>query len=136
MAGYGKTQENLQQNSVSSAVVSSQIGSLKGDTTVAAGGKLSTEAAQLYAGGDLKLQGREVSLDEAYNRSEQHSRTQRKQSGFSIGITYDPYTAGKNAWDKAMQGGGYSDSIVGNWMQRSSAAAPQPKPARPPAPLS
>ncbi|HFC8495723.1 TPA: hemagglutinin repeat-containing protein, partial [Neisseria subflava] len=123
MAGYGKTQENLQQNSVSSAVVSSQIGSLKGDTTVAAGGKLSTEAAQLYAGGDLKLQGREVSLDEAYNRSEQHSRTQRKQSGFSIGITYDPYTAGKNAWDKAMQGGGYSDSIVGNWMQRSSASA-------------
>ena len=123
MAGYGKTQENLQQNSVSSAVVSSQIGSLKGDTTVAAGGKLSTEAAQLYAGGDLKLQGREVSLGEAYNRSEQHSRTQRKQSGFSIGITYDPYTAGKNAWDKAMQGGGYSDSIVGNWMQRSSASA-------------
>ena len=137
MVGYGKTQENLQQNSVSSAVVSSQIGSLKGDTTIiAAGGKLTTEAAQLYAGGDLKLQGREVSLGEAYNRSEQHSRTQRKQSGFSVGITYDPYTAGKNAWDKAMQGGGYSDSIVGNWMQRSSAAAPQPKPARPPAPLS
>ena len=136
MAGYGKTQENLQQNSVSSAVISSQIGSLKGNTTVAAGGKLTTEAAQLYAGGDLHLQGREVSLGEAYNRSEQHSRTQRKQSGFSVGITYDPSTAGKNAWDKAMQGGGYSDSIVGNWMQRSSAAAPQPKPARPPAPLS
>ncbi|HHX2527916.1 TPA: hemagglutinin repeat-containing protein [Neisseria subflava] len=114
MAGYGKTQTKLQQNSVSSAVVSSQIGSLKGDTTIAAGGKLTTEAAQLYAGGDLKLQGREVSLGEAYNRSEQHSRTQRKQSGFSVGITYDPYTAGKNAWDKAMQGGGYSDSIVGN----------------------
>ena len=123
MAGYGKTQTKLQQNSVSSAVVSSQIGSLKGDTTIAAGGKLTTEAAQLYAGGDLKLQGREVSLGEAYNRSEQHSRTQRKQSGFSVGITYDPYTAGKNAWDKAMQGGGYSDSIVGNWMQRSSASA-------------
>ena len=123
MAGYGKTQTKLQQNSVSSAVTSSQIGSLKGDTTIAAGGKLTTEAAQLYAGGDLKLQGREVSLGEAYNRSEQHSRTQRKQSGFSVGITYDPYTAGKNAWDKAMQGGGYSDSIVGNWMQRSSASA-------------
>ena len=68
MAGYGKTQENLQQNSVSSAVTSSQIGSLKGDTTIAAGGKLTTEAAQLY-GGDLKLQGREVSLGEAYNPS-------------------------------------------------------------------
>ena len=84
MAGYGKTQTKLQQNSVSSAVVSSQIGSLKGDTTIAAGGKLTTEAAQLYAGGDLKLQGREVSLGEAYNRNEQHSRTQRKQTGFII----------------------------------------------------
>nr|WP_315039260.1 hypothetical protein [uncultured Neisseria sp.] len=84
MAGYGKTQTKLQQNSVSSAVVSSQIGSLKGDTTIAVGGKLTTEAAQLYAGGDLKLQGREVSLGEAYNRSEQHSRTQRKQTGFII----------------------------------------------------
>ncbi|CBN87063.1 hemagglutinin repeat-containing protein [Neisseria lactamica] len=123
MVGYGKTQDNLQQNSVSSAVVSSQIGSLKGDTAIASGGKLTTEAAQLYAGGDLKLQGREVSLGEAYNRSERHSQEQRKQSGFSVGITYDPYTTGKNAWDKAMQGGGYSDSIVGNWMQRSSASA-------------
>ena len=123
MVGYGKTQDNLQQNSVSSAVVSSQIGSLKGDTAIASGGKLTTEAAQLYAGGDLKLQGREVSLGEAYNRSERHSEAQHKQSGFSVGITYDPYTAGKNAWDKAMQGGGYSDSIVGNWMQRSSASA-------------
>uniref|UniRef100_UPI0027E0A540 two-partner secretion domain-containing protein n=2 Tax=Neisseria lactamica TaxID=486 RepID=UPI0027E0A540 len=123
MAGYGKTQENLQQNSVSSAVISSQIGSLKGNTTVAAGGKLTTEAAQLYAGGDLHLQGREVSLGEAYKRNERHSEAQHKQSGFSVGITYDPYTAGKNAWDKAMQGGGYSDSIVGNWMQRSSASA-------------
>ena len=66
MAGYGKTQENLQQNSVSTAVVSSQIGSLKGNTTVVGSGKLITEAAQLYAGGDLKLQGREVSLGEAY----------------------------------------------------------------------
>ncbi|HFC8547932.1 TPA: hemagglutinin repeat-containing protein, partial [Neisseria lactamica] len=123
MVGYGKTQENLQQNGVSSAVTSSQIGSLKGNTTVAAGGKLTTEAAQLYAGGDLHLQGREVSLGEAYNRNERHSEAQHKQSGFSVGITYDPYTAGKNAWDKAMQGGGYSDSIVGNWMQRSSASA-------------
>ena len=98
MAGYGKTQTKLQQNSVSSAVVSSQIGSLKGDTTVAAGGKLSTEAAQLYAGGDLKLQGREVSLGEAYKRNERHSEGNitiggKKTSARALGIHTDSATA-------------------------------------------
>ena len=113
MAGYGKTQENLQQNSVSSAVISSQIGSLKGNTTVAAGGKLTTEAAQLYAGGDLHLQGREVSLGEAYKRNERHSEAQHKQSGFSVGITYDPYTAGKNARISAQKARLVADLIRG-----------------------
>ena len=98
MAGYGKTQENLQQNSVSSAVISSQIGSLKGNTTVAAGGKLTTEAAQLYAGGDLHLQGREVSLGEAYKRNERHSEGNitiggKKTSARALGIHTDSATA-------------------------------------------
>ncbi|MGN6852385.1 hypothetical protein ACTHTR_08580, partial [Neisseria sp. P0018.S004] len=98
MAGYGKTQTKLQQNSVSSAVVSSQIGSLKGDTTIAAGSKLTTEAAQLYAGGDLHLQGREVSLGEAYKRNERHSEGNitiggKKTSARALGIHTDSATA-------------------------------------------
>ena len=98
MAGYGKTQTKLQQNSVSSAVVSSQIGSLKGDTTIAAGGKLTTEAAQLYAGGDLHLQGREVSLGEAYKRNERHSEGNitiggKKTSARALRIHTDSATA-------------------------------------------
>ena len=85
-------------NSVSSAVVSSQIGSLKGDTTIAAGGKLTTEAAQLYAGGDLHLQGREVSLGEAYKRNERHSEGNitiggKKTSARALGIHTDSATA-------------------------------------------
>ena len=121
-AGYAKSRQQTEQQGSSQSLTLSQIGSIRGDTTIAAERQLTAEAARLAAGGNLHLQGSEVNLNAAYTDSSSHREAHSKQSGFALGVTYDAYTAGKHAWDRSMQGGGYSDSIVGNWMQRSSAS--------------
>ncbi|MDO5640378.1 MAG: hemagglutinin repeat-containing protein [Neisseria sp.] len=113
--GYGKSDQRLQQGGTSQSLTLSQIGSLSGDTTIIAGKALNATAAQIAAGGNLHLQGSEVNLDAAHITDSSRSVQQSKQSGLSVGITYDPFTSAKTAYDQSMAGSQNSGSTVGQW---------------------
>lgn len=119
--GYSKSDNSLQQTEQRSSLTLSQVGSVRGDTDILAGQALNVQAARLAAGGDLKLQGSEVNLNAAYISGSRETEQRSKQSGFAVGITYDPYTAAQTAYDRTKGSGGYSDSWVGKWMQHESA---------------
>ncbi|MDO4907530.1 hemagglutinin repeat-containing protein [Neisseria sp.] len=119
--GAGKSSQKLNQDDASTSLTVSQVGSITGDTAIIAGNNLTTEAAVLATGGDMTLQGRNVSLNAGYTASQSDSRTETKQSGASVGITVNPFEAAKAGYDRNMQGGGYSGSVVGKTIRRDDA---------------
>ena len=119
--GYSKSDNSLQQNAQHRSLTLSQVGSIRGDTVIAAGQELDAQAARLAAGGNLHLQGKEVNLDAGHVSSSQQTEQRSKQSGFAVGFTYDVYTAARNAYERTKGNGGYSNSWVGKWMQHESA---------------
>ena len=119
--GYSKSDNSLQQNAQHHSLTLSQVGSIRGDTVIAAGQELDAQAARLAAGGNLHLQGKEVNLDAGHVSSSQQTEQRSKQSGFAVGFTYDVYTAARNAYARTKGNGGYSNSWVGKWMQHESA---------------
>ena len=119
--GYSKSDNSLQQNAQHRSLTLSQVGSIRGDTVIAAGQELDAQAARLAAGGNLRLQGKEVNLDAGHVSSSQQTEQRSKQSGFAVGFTYDVYTAARNAYERTKGNGGYSNSWVGKWMQHESA---------------
>ena len=115
--GYSKSDNSLQQNAQHHSLTLSQVGSIRGDTVIAAGQELDAQAARLAAGGNLHLQGKEVNLDAGHVSSSQQTEQRSKQSGFAVGFTYDVYTAARNAYARTKGNGGYSNSWVGKWMR-------------------
>ncbi|WP_230338125.1 hemagglutinin repeat-containing protein [Paralysiella testudinis] len=111
--GYSKSSHSLQQDSSGQSLTLSQVGSINGDTTIVSANRLTATAARLGAGQDLTLQGKEVNLDAGYISGGSQTEQQSKQSGLSIGITYDPFTAAKTAYDKSMAGNQNSGSVIG-----------------------
>ncbi|UOO82818.1 hemagglutinin repeat-containing protein [Uruburuella testudinis] len=120
--GYSKSRHSLQQDGTSESLTLSQIGSSTGTTTLLAGEALNISAGRLNAGGDLNLQGRAVNLDAAYITDSSRSEQQSKQSGLSIGVTYNPIAAAKTAYDQSTAGSQNSGSAVGTWFARDLAA--------------
>lgn len=55
--GYGKSKSSIQQESRSTSLTQSAIGSLKGNSTVIAGGDLTATAVIFSAGKDINLEG-------------------------------------------------------------------------------
>lgn len=119
--GYGKSNLNNKQNNQSSSLTQSQIVSLKGNTTIIAGKDLTSEAAILGAGKDLNLQGANVNLNAGYETTNQHSESQSKSSGISVGVTYSPITAATSTYKNNTNNSPYSDSAVGKVMSRADA---------------
>lgn len=87
------------------------------------GKELNTEAARLYAGQDLTLQGSEVNLNATYASHNQHTEQESTQKGFSVGVTYNPIQAAKSAYDNAKQNGQFTNTAVGKIMGTADAGA-------------
>ncbi|WP_312266991.1 hemagglutinin repeat-containing protein, partial [Neisseria sp.] len=121
--GYGKSDNRVHTQGSSQSLTLSQVGSINGDTALVAGDRLDISAGRLSSGGDLTLQGKEVNLNAAETHQSSQTQQQSKQSGFSIGITYDPFTAAKTAYDKSMAGSQNSGSTVGKWIAHDMAVS-------------
>ncbi|AYO55247.1 hemagglutinin repeat-containing protein [Acinetobacter wuhouensis] len=119
--GYGKSSNQNKQNNQSTTLTQSQIVSLQGNTNILAGKDLTAEAAILGAGKDLNLQGENVNLNAGYETTNQHSESQSKSSGVSVGVTYSPIVAAASTYKKNAESDQYSDSAVGKVMSRADA---------------
>jgi filamentous hemagglutinin len=119
--GYGKSSNQNKQNNQSTTLTQSQIVSLQGNTNILAGKDLTAEAAILGAGKDLNLQGANVNLNAGYETANQHSESQSKSSGISVGVTYSPIAAAASTYKKNAESDQYSDSAVGKVMSRADA---------------
>ena len=119
--GYGKSSNQNKQNNQSTTLTQSQIVSLQGNTNILAGKDLTAEAAILGAGKDLNLQGANVNLNAGYETANQHSESQNKSSGISVGVTYSPIAAAASTYKKNAESDQYSDSAVGKVMSRADA---------------
>ena len=82
--GYRQSRSRTTQDNDLTAAVSSRVGSLNGDTVIAAGERIDTRAAQLFAGRDLALQSKEVNLGAAYVQENTRTEYQSSGSGFSL----------------------------------------------------
>ncbi|OFK85623.1 hypothetical protein HMPREF2796_10490, partial [Eikenella sp. HMSC071B05] len=82
--GYSQSRNRTTQDNDLTAAVSSRVGSLNGDTVIAAGERIDTQAAQLFAGRDLALQSKEVNLGAAY--VQENTRTEQQSSGSGFGL--------------------------------------------------
>ena len=84
--GYSKSRQSLQHNADITRLSESQIGSLKGNTTLAAAEQIDTRAATLSAGNNLTLQAQSIHLGAAYARERDQIEAHSKQSGISLGL--------------------------------------------------
>ena len=84
--GYSQSRSRTTQDNDLTAAVSSRVGSLNGDTVIAAGERIDTQAAQLFAGRDLALQSKEVNLGAAYVQENTRTEYQSSGSGFSLNL--------------------------------------------------
>ena len=84
--GYRQSRSRTTQDNDLTAAVSSRVGSLNGDTVIAAGERIDTQAAQLFAGRDLALQSKEVNLGAAYVQENTRTEYQSSGSGFSLNL--------------------------------------------------
>ncbi|EJN01452.1 hemagglutinin repeat-containing protein [Herbaspirillum sp. YR522] len=99
--GYGSASADGKNSSASVTQQASTLASLNGNLQVQAGQNLSVTASDLGAGRDLTLIARNIDLSAAQNTSEQHSQQQSSSSGFSVGFTYNPLAAFKNAYQQS-----------------------------------
>ncbi|WP_436897341.1 hemagglutinin repeat-containing protein [Acinetobacter gyllenbergii] len=118
--GYGKSSSNTQQNNGSTILAQSAISS-KGNTNIIADKDLITEAAIIHSGKDTNLIGENVSLNAGYNTTEQHSASQSKQSGISVGVTYSPIEAARSSYKESTANNQFSNSAVGQVMAQGEA---------------
>ncbi|WP_281786079.1 hemagglutinin repeat-containing protein [Uruburuella suis] len=84
--GYSKSRQSLQHNADITRLSESQIGSLKGNTTLAAAEQIDTRATTLSAGNNLTLQAQSIHLGAAYARERDQIEAHSKQSGISLGL--------------------------------------------------
>ena len=82
--GYSQSRNRTTQDNDLTAAVSSRVGSLNDDTVIAAGERIDTRTAQLFAGRDLALQSKEVNLGAAY--VQENTRTEHQSSGFGLNL--------------------------------------------------
>ncbi|HHW52697.1 MAG TPA: glycohydrolase toxin TNT-related protein [Acinetobacter towneri] len=119
--GYGKSNANIQQENTAETLTQSVISSGQGNTVIAAAKDLTTEAALIQSAKDLTLQGQNVNLNAGTASSNQQMQAQSKNSGLSVGITYNPIEAAVSAYKKSSDNTEFSDSAVGQVMSQAEA---------------
>ncbi|WOE32000.1 MULTISPECIES: hemagglutinin repeat-containing protein [unclassified Acinetobacter] len=119
--GYGKSKNELSTQSQGSALAQSVVGSISGNTNIIAGGDINSTASIIEAGSDINLIGNHVNLKAAEISKDQSSQLKSQQSGISIGVTYNPLEAAKDAYDQSNNNSQFSDSAVGRIMSHAEA---------------
>jgi filamentous hemagglutinin len=66
--------------------VGSFIGSVKGDVSVTAGEKVTSEGTEFISGNDLNITGKEVSIDNTINTYDSQTKFEFKQTGLSVSL--------------------------------------------------
>jgi len=118
--GYSKTSANGESSSETVTQQGSTIVSLNGNTKIQAGQQLRVTASDIGAGNDLTLIGKSIDLSAAQNTSVEHNTQESSSSGFSVGITYNPLAAFKNAYQQSARGNP-STSFLGQATKRADA---------------
>ncbi|MBS0309235.1 MAG: hemagglutinin repeat-containing protein, partial [Proteobacteria bacterium] len=120
--GYGKSSSASQASVEASSQHGASIESLEGSTRIQSGQQLTVIASDISAGKDLTLIGKSVDLSAAQNTSVEHGAQQSQSSGFSIGVTVDPFSAFSNAYQESGKNN-KTTSTVGKEFKRAEATA-------------
>lgn len=65
----------------------SQLGSVKGDTTLIAGNDLKIKGSEVIAGQDINLIGKNVEIGSVENRTSKHSASESRSSGLTLALS-------------------------------------------------
>ena len=114
--GYGKSNTKQENQSQSTSLTQSVVGSVGGNTNIVAGENLTATASIIESSKDINLVGKNVYLDADYVTDDTQARYEYKSSGVSIGVTYNSTAAAAASAKKSQENNDFSDSAVGKIM--------------------
>ncbi|BFM18646.1 hypothetical protein R50073_48290 [Maricurvus nonylphenolicus] len=95
------TQEVIQRGTL--------IGSLQGDVSIAANDDVTVTASEAFADGDVHIEGKNVTLNHAYNTYTQEQKQEFKQSGVSLSVSAKGVETAKEFSHSIERGGEVED---------------------------
>ncbi|MFC5474728.1 hemagglutinin repeat-containing protein [Paraherbaspirillum soli] len=120
--GFGKASGNSQHSEDTVTQHGSSVASQNGSTRIQAGQQLRVVASDLGAGKDLTLIAQNVDLSAAQNTSVEYGAQQSSSSGLSVGATFNPLAAFKDAYQQSASNN-KSTSFLGRSSKHADAMA-------------